>query len=226
MSRLFSLILMITLMAGATAADKSATRAKTICVIGDSYVRNHTRPYEETWHYKAARALGMNYINMGINGNCVAFDRTDRGFGRPMRERIDQIPAETDILLIIAGHNDAVIAQAPDKMQIFADSLRNLCDALHHKFPQTTIGYVLPWNVAQPGFDDIRSIITGICAEKKIPVFDPARECPVPVNDTSFRRRYFQSPDDNAHLNADGHDLVVAKSLEYLEHLNPVKNCN
>lgn len=226
MCRLFSLILMISLLAGAVGADQSATSAKTMCVIGDSYVRNHTRPYEEAWHYKAAKALDMNYLNFGINGNCVAFDRSDRGFGRPMRERISQIPAETDILLIIAGHNDAVIAQTPDKQRIFSDSLRNLCDALRLQLPHTAIGYVLPWNVAQAGFDEIRAIIMRICEEKNIPVFDPALKCGIRVNDTSFRQRYFLNPGDNAHLNAEGHDLILAKALEYLKRLNPAVNCN
>ena len=28
---------------------------KTLNIIGDSYVRNHLKPYTETWHYKIAQ---------------------------------------------------------------------------------------------------------------------------------------------------------------------------
>ena len=50
-------------------------RGKRIGVIGDSYVRNHQEPVENTWHYKFARKHGMEYHNYGINGNCVSVSR-------------------------------------------------------------------------------------------------------------------------------------------------------
>ena len=34
---------------------------KRIGVIGDSYVRNHKEPFENTWHYKFAKKHGMEY---------------------------------------------------------------------------------------------------------------------------------------------------------------------
>ena len=55
------------------------SQTKIINVIGDSYVRNHKRPVEETWHYKMAQRLGFAYNNYGRNGGCVAFDRTHDG---------------------------------------------------------------------------------------------------------------------------------------------------
>ena len=36
---------------------------KRIGVIGDSYVRNHKEPFENTWHYKFAKKHGMEYFN-------------------------------------------------------------------------------------------------------------------------------------------------------------------
>ena len=38
---------------------------KRIGVIGDSYVRNHKEPFENTWHYKFAKKHGMEYFNYG-----------------------------------------------------------------------------------------------------------------------------------------------------------------
>ena len=46
---------------------------KRIGVIGDSYVRNHKEPFENTWHYKFAKKHGMEYFNYGKNGNSIAY---------------------------------------------------------------------------------------------------------------------------------------------------------
>ena len=83
-------------------------QTKIISVLGDSYVRNHKRPYEETWHYKVATMNGMNYRNHGRNGGCVAFDRSKEGFGPSLLVRYQEMDPNSDIVVIIAGHNDAV----------------------------------------------------------------------------------------------------------------------
>ena len=41
-------------------------KGKQIGVIGDSYVRNHREPIENTWHYKFAQKHGMKYFNYEI----------------------------------------------------------------------------------------------------------------------------------------------------------------
>ena len=50
---------------------------KRIGVIGDSYVRNHKEPFENTWHYKFAKKHGMEYFNYGKNGNSIAIPARD-----------------------------------------------------------------------------------------------------------------------------------------------------
>ncbi|MDO4159292.1 MAG: hypothetical protein Q4D41_02425 [Prevotellaceae bacterium] len=47
---------------------------KRIGVLGDSYVKNHKRVVEETWHYKMAKRHNMIYYNYGRNGNCISID--------------------------------------------------------------------------------------------------------------------------------------------------------
>lgn len=46
---------------------------KAINVIGDSYMKNHRCPYEETWHYLVAEKYKMNYRNYSRNGRCLVF---------------------------------------------------------------------------------------------------------------------------------------------------------
>lgn len=185
-----------------------------INVIGDSYVKNHRRPFEEAWHYKMAQALGMKYNNYGRNGNCVAFDRTsDNGhnWGRPMWERCFEMDASADYVLIIAGHNDAdKIKNNADSLRMFADSLQLLIDNIHKACPKAVIGYVTPWFVDRPGFQGVCKMIKKVCRRNRIPVlWNHDKKCVIQVRDADFRRKYFQGNNDTAHLNAAGHALFL-----------------
>lgn len=45
------------------AQKTDSLKGKKFGVIGDSYVRNHREPIENTWHYKFAAKHGMEYFN-------------------------------------------------------------------------------------------------------------------------------------------------------------------
>jgi hypothetical protein len=80
-------------------------KGKKIGFIGDSYVRNHREPIENTWHYKFAKKHGMEYYNYGRNGNCIALDLKQWGIG--MYNRYTEMRDDLDYVVVIAGHNDA-----------------------------------------------------------------------------------------------------------------------
>lgn len=203
---------------------------RTMVVIGDSYVRNHRRPIEETWHYRLAEKYHINYLNYGKNGNCVAFDRTRSGFGIPMYQRYDEMPDAADYVLVIAGHNDAdMIGQASDEsddaaravlhdslLAEFRTRLGELLDSLIVKYPAAKLAFVTPWNVDRPGFPEVLETIRDVCGDHSVPLYDAARCSGIYVRDAAFRRRYFQRPNDTAHLNADGHALFMPKMEAFL----------
>lgn len=188
-----------------------------LCVIGDSYVRNHHCPVSETWHAKAARELGLDYLNLGINGNCVGYDRTDEGYGTPVISRIDEIPDSTSVILIIAGHNDAgIIAEKEDySLRQFSDSLDVMLKRLVARFPDAAIGYVTPWNVNRRYFPEVLTEIRRVCRTNGIPVLDVSSGI-IKVNDPEFRKLYFQGEKDTAHLNDSGHDLMVDTGVRFI----------
>lgn len=205
------------LNAAAQEIPTSPLAGKTIHVIGDSYVRNHRRPFTETWHYKAATALGMTYNNYGRNGGCIAFDRSSEGFGPSILQRYVTMSDTADIVLVIAGHNDAdKIRGNADSIAIFRDSLNALCQGLIHKYPRAKIAFVTPWNVPRAGFSSVIQTMKEVCAEHSIPILDAAATSGIHVRDEAFRRRYFQAPHDTAHLNAEGHDLLVRWGMQFL----------
>ena len=216
-----SAVAALTLCTGHLSASEpvnSGTQGKTLYVIGDSYVKNHMRPISETWHSKAAARLGMDYHNLGINGNCIAFDRTDRGFGVPMTRRYSEMPSDADYILVIAGHNDAVMADTDLKFHNFTDSLDCLCSRLKESYPHARIGFVTPWAVDRKNFSEVIDLIKTTAARYGFPVLDMAYTAGIKVNDPDFRAVYFQNKgvDDTAHLNSAGHDLLVDYGTAFL----------
>lgn len=206
-------------------AAQNDFKGKTLCVMGDSYVRNHARPVSETWHARVAERLGMHYVNLGINGNCVAFDRTKEGYGAPMIERYEQIPDSADYILFIAGHNDAtLIAKDEERWGTFRYKLDELCARLVKRYPKAAIGFVTPWKVSRPWFSEVITEIHIMCRMHGIPVLDPTDCAGIEVNNPEFRTRYFQSSDDDAHLNAAGHALMLDCGEQFLRIMDEEKN--
>ena len=73
MKRLFTILASIVICQQSMASicndtiDLDFLSNKKIGVIGDSYVRNHKEPIENTWHYKFAQKHQMEYYNYGRN---------------------------------------------------------------------------------------------------------------------------------------------------------------
>lgn len=198
----------------------SGNAQKVLNVIGDSYVANHRRSKEETWHSKMATELGYTYFNYGRNGSCVAFDRSHDGkwnFGPALWVRYTAMSPNADYVLIIAGHNDAdKVKENADSLQMFADSLEVLLKGIEWLCPNARIGYVTPWYVDRPGFASVCKTIQKVCKRHGIPVLmNYNKKCVIKVRDAAFRKRYFQDADDTAHLNADGHDLFLPVAKEW-----------
>lgn len=202
----------------ATVSAQDTTFAgKTMVVIGDSYVRNHRRPVDETWHARVAARLGMNYRNYGRNGSCIAFDRSKEGFGKSLLERYHEMTDTADFVLVIAGHNDAYkVLHSRDSLLLFRQRLDSLCFGLREKYPQAAIGFVTPWAVERPGFVEVTRSIHEVCAKHGFPVLDAVNTSGIKPMDAEYRHRYFQADKDEAHLNADGHALLLDWGEQFL----------
>jgi len=195
----------------------AALYGKTMVIFGDSYVKNHVRPIEETWHYKLAVKYNMEYRNFGWNGNCVAYDRTAENFGPAMYERYEVLPERADYVIVCAGHNDATqMARRGEGTELFREKLGVLCEALIKKFPEAKICFVTPWRVPRPMFPEMTEVLLEVCASYSIPVFDATRYSNIFVWDEDFRKIYFQNPGDTAHLNAAGHDRFLPTMEHFL----------
>ena len=168
------------------------------------------RPYTETWHYKVAQKHRMIYRNYGMNGNCIAFDRTKQGYGKPMYERYREMNDSADYVLVIAGHNDVnTLSRRADSLDVFRERLDVLCNGLIEKYPSARIAFVTPWNFGGLTLPVVINVIKDVCAKHSIPVLDAASTSGIHVRNAHFRELYCQSEHDNAHLNDAGHDLLI-----------------
>lgn len=210
------------MLAALALSSVTVSAQEVLNVIGDSYVANHRRPKEEAWHYKMASQLGLKYNNYGRNGSCVAFDRTHDGpynFGEAMWVRCKAMDPSAHYVLIIAGHNDAdKVKDNADSLRMFVDSLEVMLDEIRTICPKAKIGYVTPWYVNRPGFAQVCKAISKVCRKRHIPVMmNYSKDCVIRLRDDEFRKRYFQGPNDTAHLNADGHDLFLPVARKWFE---------
>ncbi len=184
-----------------------------IGVLGDSYVKNHRRPMEETWHYKFAQKHGMQYFNYGRNGNAISVDREK--WGPAMYKRYTQMADSLDYVVVIAGHNDCGFIDSIG-LGTFKERLGILCDGLVERYPTARIYFFTPWNnSAEPGMVRVVDAMLEVCGSRGIPVFDAFRQSNILAQSDTFRRIFFQGPNDHAHLNAKGHDrfLPVAEAF-------------
>ncbi len=215
------LILGIGLLSMGLMAGYASTpfEGKSICVLGDSYVRNHRCPVEESWHYKLASLLKMDYKNFGRNGSSIAFDRTKEGFGPAMTVRYKEMPDSADFVIVIAGHNDAGCIDKLGTWEEFQTGLEELCTGLRKKYPEAKIGFITPWGVDRPYFKEVTAEIERICKEYGFPVLNTTSSEIIDVNNPEFRKLYFQGENDTAHLNDRGHNLMISLGQRFLDKL-------
>lgn len=201
------------------AAQNPDLAGKKIGFIGDSYVKNHRAPVEETWHYKFAKKHGMEYFNYGRNGNCIAHD--SRQWGTGIYHRYQTMAPDLDYVVVIAGHNDWHKLDSIGGINQFRQRLDSLCAGLIERYPTARIMFFTPWSTENFEGSACQSVVDAmiqVCGARGIPVFDAARNSGIYVASDKFRSIYFQpskNNKDHAHLNAAGHDrfLPIAEAF-------------
>lgn len=210
-------LLIILLSGNYTLVKAQDLKGKSIAVIGDSYVKNHAQPVEYTWHYKFADKHGMKYLNYGMNGNSIAY--TSPRWGTALYERYKDMPDSLDYVIVIAGHNDCYKLDSIGGLDVFKERLAILCQGLVSKYPTAKIFFFTRWNCKDFKGSNAEKVVNAmveVCGNYSIPIFDCARNAGIFAQDTAFRKIYFQSPEDNAHLNAKGHDRFLKAAENFI----------
>lgn len=208
---------------------------KKIAFLGDSYVQNHRRPATEAWHCLLAQKYQMHYLNFGRNGNRMVFAHPKQG--TVMMKRFTEIPEDVDYIVIIAGHNDAnaisrlngkdavsdeseeTKAKREDMISTFKKGCHDFVAELKAKYPKAKIAFVTPWAVDSPYFPLVIDTVKAETVAQGVPCYDAATLSGINPNDPEFRQKYFQGPKDTAHLNAEGHKMMLQKIEPFFQAL-------
>ena len=201
-------------------AQTDPLRGMRIGVIGDSYVKNHREPIQNSWHYKFAKRHGMTYYNYGRNGSCVSLDM--KVWGPAVVHRYQQMNDSLDIVVVIAGHNDAgrladAVTDSTTTLTNYREQCTKLCQGLIEKYPKAYIFWFTPWANDNPNFEVIVNTTKEICGSMGIPVFDAYHDSNIFARNDNFRQIFFQGGKrDHAHLNNKGHDRFLPIAEHYI----------
>ena len=196
----------------ATEISSAPMFRKTMVIIGDSYVQNHKKPIEETWHYRLAEKYQMKYFNYGRNGNTIAIDRGPRG-GTPIIKRYGEMHKPADYVVIVGGHNDAgEIGKDMEKLPVFREGVKKLIVALKKRYPGSKLVFVSPWNVQRAGFAEVLATLREVLPEEGVAFYDAAALSGIDPHDKEGEKAaLWQGPTDTAHLTYAGHTIMLEK---------------
>lgn len=182
---------------------------KIFSVIGDSYVANSTNNIGQTWHNKLASKYGCIYNNLGINGNGLI---SDEATGVPVVNRLNEIPSNSDYIIIIGGKNDYNVHM---NIEDFKNGLKTLCSNLVNQFYDKKIIFFTPWNSAGPNdgnvykLEDYANAIIEICNLYSLPVYDSFHNSNMFMWLSEFDEKFCRNSSDQSHLNNDGHNRFL-----------------
>lgn len=200
--------------------NDSILTGKSINWLGDSYVENHSQDESLTWHYLIAQKYGMVYRNYGANGTKIV-GTTDTA----MSVRWKNMDKDADYVMVVGGTND-FNGQKP--IAEFKTGLKEFLQELIAAYPTSRIAVWTPWNdngEANPAFvttsnkiplGDYANAIEDVCQSIGLACFNSFKKANIYSWSPEFRALYFQSPDDIAHLNADGHKRFMTMAESFL----------
>lgn len=213
------------LMVLAVMAAVFAAQGKTMVAIGDSTVANHWGKPHETWMALFAKKHGMAYRPFGINGNALCLANDTAKWGKPVVERIDTLPEDADYILVSAGYNDANIMKSLQfevcSLQ-FARGVKEIAEKLKARYPKAEIVFVNMWDLGGEQFAFVKKALRKAAKKYGFRFVDAQAISGIDPNDAETRKRLFQSESDTAHLNAEGHRIMLEKLERHLgdEHGN------
>lgn len=191
----------------------------TMYAMGDSYFGGSKTGKEYVWPNLLAQKYGMNFQNYGIGGSTIS-NLENKNF-QPMTSRISGMSSSApQIILFEGGRNDFVKGVPLGKdsdtgVETFCGAINNCLDQLQRKYPNALIIGVTVWaheeTKAGQTQEEFGNAMLRLCAARGLPCFNAMDEenTKVYMDNSAFREKYCQDPNDISHLNVDG--MILAE---------------
>lgn len=218
-----------------------ALYGKSILAFGDSYVNGHTMNYYHVWYSLLARKNYGYYYQCGHNGAGLCRSSAVAS----LLTLVSELDTEADIYFMVCGRNDSsmnvLIGESSDTFNpetdmegentsttnttaSFMGGLNYMYNYVIEKHPSAKMVAVTPWSFTPldsvtSGLDscDYIEAIKRISQKWGIPCYNASQDGGIHVQSEAFRTLYFLSSTDQSHLNKDGHKLMYANSLPWIE---------
>ena len=196
----------------------------TLTALGDSYFADN--PDVTSWLELLDAKYELNFINRGIGGSTISNHEPNDGKNHhPMVDRLDKLPAKTDIILFEGGRNDRTQGtplgddiESRD-VKTFTGAINYIIDFLQEKYPNALLICVTAWKVDDPSESrnllattEYANKMAEICNHRGVVCFDATKikvqGVKFDMNSKTFRAKYCLTEDDKSHLNSEGMKLV------------------
>lgn len=213
---------------------------KKIVFLGDSITAGSGIADKENGIYwqQLAHLSGAECIGYGISGHRIAKQHAPEvTAGRvPFADRVEQMDADADIVVVFGGtndfgHGDAPIGSFDDRTtDTFYGALHVLCLKLIERYPEAQLVFMTPTHRTSENegpFNEYHvrlstnlegyvNIIQEVCAHYAIPVLDLFRTSGIQPLVPALRERYMP---DGLHPNDAGAERIARKLLGFLQTL-------
>lgn len=197
---------------------------KWVCV-GDSLTEENIRTTKHYFDYIAEKT-GISVVNMGVGG--TGYKRGEES-NLAIYQRIEDVPADADVVTIFGGGNDVSILSVLGKLtdtgtDTICGCINTTIDKLYAINPTLQIGIIAPtpWVHHQPSNNSAMSVyvtaLKNICELQGIPFLDLFHCSGFRPNDETYRQTVFSKDDGNGvHPNELGHKIIAPKIKNFLE---------
>ena len=201
-------------------------RGKKWACIGDSITEPNNRSTKNYVDY-VVEATDITAINLGRGG--TGFKREYAGEGAYM-DRLDEIPADTDVVTIMASGNDGIYSVGTPTdtgTDTLCGCINTTIQRLFTQMPMCNVGIItsIPWENGNPSdhtnwFSRYSEAIVEICKNWGIPCLDLFHCSNLRPWDATFRQYAYTRDDGNGvHPDENGHKLFAPRIGDFLESL-------
>lgn len=198
---------------------------KWVC-IGDSLTEVNSTAAKR-YHDFVADNTGITVVNLGVSG--TGYINGGSGGSNPFRNRVSDIPLDTDVITIFGSFNDlgnTLGTKSDTGTSTIGGCINTTLDDIFTRLPLANVGIVtpIPWASAYPldgetSSQDYVKLLKDICYARGIPCLDLNHCSQLRPWDSAFKAVAYSNDNTGVHPDENGHKLMAPRFEAFLDTL-------